>query len=117
MIGALLIEPLERELRLTARVVLAADNIEVRESIQAEDAHLAGEVCLRHAVIGGGLYLSGSTIANPGGKALRGPRLEAAKGVLGSGKRLFRDGGEKMPLKLTGSATFETGVVHPTPRT
>jgi dihydrofolate reductase len=32
--------------------------------------------------------------------------------VLGSGKRLFRDGGEKMPLKLTGSATFETGVVH-----
>jgi dihydrofolate reductase len=32
--------------------------------------------------------------------------------VLGSGKRLFRDGGEKMPLKLTGSETFETGVVH-----
>jgi dihydrofolate reductase len=32
--------------------------------------------------------------------------------VLGSGKRLFRDGGEQMPLKLTGSATFETGVLH-----
>ncbi len=32
--------------------------------------------------------------------------------VLGSGKRLFRDGGDKLPLKLTGSATFETGVVH-----
>jgi dihydrofolate reductase len=32
--------------------------------------------------------------------------------VLGSGKRLFRDGGDKLPLKLTDSATFETGVVH-----
>jgi len=32
--------------------------------------------------------------------------------VLGSGKRLFRDGGGKLPLKLTDSAAFETGVVH-----
>jgi dihydrofolate reductase len=32
--------------------------------------------------------------------------------VLGCGKRLFRHGGEKTPLKLTGSATLETGVVH-----
>jgi dihydrofolate reductase len=32
--------------------------------------------------------------------------------VLGSGQRLFRDGGGKLPLKLTDSATFETGVVH-----
>ena len=32
--------------------------------------------------------------------------------VLGSGKRLFGDGGGKLPLTLTGSATFETGVVH-----
>jgi dihydrofolate reductase len=33
--------------------------------------------------------------------------------VLGSGKRLFRaDGGERLPLKLLASATFETGVVH-----
>lgn len=68
------------------RVVLAADNIEVQESIHAEEAHLAGEVCLRQAVIGGGLYLSGAKIVNPGEKALRGSRLEAAKGVfLGRG--------------------------------
>ena len=32
--------------------------------------------------------------------------------VLGSGKRLFGDGSERLPLKLMGSATFETGVVH-----
>jgi dihydrofolate reductase len=32
--------------------------------------------------------------------------------VLGSGKRLFGDGGEKMPLKLIGSAAFDTGVLH-----
>jgi dihydrofolate reductase len=32
--------------------------------------------------------------------------------ALGSGKRLFGDGGEKLPLKLVGSASFETGVVH-----
>lgn len=68
------------------RAVLAADDIEVRESIQAEDAHLTGEVCLQQAAIGGGLYMSGTEIANPGGKAVRGTRLEAAKGVfLGRG--------------------------------
>ena len=32
--------------------------------------------------------------------------------VLGSGKRLFGDGGEKLPLELIGSATFEIGVVR-----
>jgi dihydrofolate reductase len=32
--------------------------------------------------------------------------------VLGAGKRLFGDSGEKLPLNLTGSATFETGVAH-----
>ena len=32
--------------------------------------------------------------------------------VLGSGKRLFAAPGGKLPLKLTGSATFETGVVQ-----
>jgi dihydrofolate reductase len=32
--------------------------------------------------------------------------------VLGSGKRLFAEPGSKLPLKLIGSATFETGVVH-----
>ena len=32
--------------------------------------------------------------------------------VLGSGKRLFAEPGGKLPVKLTGSATFGTGVVH-----
>jgi dihydrofolate reductase len=32
--------------------------------------------------------------------------------VLGSGKQLFAAPGDKLPLTLTGSATFETGVVH-----
>jgi dihydrofolate reductase len=33
--------------------------------------------------------------------------------VLGSGKRLFRENsGGKLPLKLIGSETFDTGVVH-----
>jgi hypothetical protein len=32
--------------------------------------------------------------------------------ILGSGKRLFPASGGKLPLKLTGSATFETGVVQ-----
>ena len=32
--------------------------------------------------------------------------------VLGSGKRLFDARGDKLPLKLIGSETFETGVVH-----
>jgi dihydrofolate reductase len=32
--------------------------------------------------------------------------------VLGAGKRLFAAPGERLPLKLLGSATFETGVVH-----
>jgi hypothetical protein len=31
--------------------------------------------------------------------------------VLGRGKRLFADPGEKVPLKLTDSAAFETGVL------
>src|SRR5260370_1373005 len=32
--------------------------------------------------------------------------------VLGSGKRLFAEPGDKLPLKLVDSATFGTGVVH-----
>jgi len=32
--------------------------------------------------------------------------------VLGSGKRLFATQGDQLPLRLTDSATFETGVVH-----
>lgn len=32
--------------------------------------------------------------------------------VLGSGKRLFGDGGGNLPLRLIDSTTFETGVVH-----
>jgi dihydrofolate reductase len=32
--------------------------------------------------------------------------------VLGSGNRLFSEPGDKLPLKLIDSATFETGVVH-----
>jgi dihydrofolate reductase len=32
--------------------------------------------------------------------------------VLGHGKRLFAEPGDKVPLKLAGSATYETGVVH-----
>ena len=32
--------------------------------------------------------------------------------VLGSGKRLFATPGDKLPLRLIDSATFETGVVH-----
>ena len=32
--------------------------------------------------------------------------------VLGSGKRLFAEPGDKLPLKLIESGTFETGVVH-----
>ena len=32
--------------------------------------------------------------------------------VLGSGKRLFAAPGDKLPLKLINSATFDTGVVH-----
>jgi dihydrofolate reductase len=32
--------------------------------------------------------------------------------VLGSGKRLFSEPGDKLPLKLIDSATFGTGVVH-----
>ena len=32
--------------------------------------------------------------------------------VLGSGKRLFAAPGGKLPLKLIGSAAFQTGVVH-----
>ena len=32
--------------------------------------------------------------------------------VLGSGKRLFGEPGDKLPLRLIDSATFETGVVH-----
>jgi dihydrofolate reductase len=32
--------------------------------------------------------------------------------ALGSGKRLFGRPGDKLPLKLINSATFETGVVH-----
>ena len=34
--------------------------------------------------------------------------------VIGSGKRLFRDGDEKLPLKLLSSETYETGVIHVT---
>jgi dihydrofolate reductase len=32
--------------------------------------------------------------------------------VLGSGKRLFGEPGDRLPLRLIDSATFETGVVH-----
>ena len=32
--------------------------------------------------------------------------------VVGSGKRLFGTPGDQLPLKLLGSATFQTGVVH-----
>ena len=32
--------------------------------------------------------------------------------VAGSGKRLFGASGDKLPLKLLDSATFESGVVH-----
>jgi dihydrofolate reductase len=32
--------------------------------------------------------------------------------ALGSGKRLFETPGDKLPLRLTDSATFQTGVVH-----
>jgi dihydrofolate reductase len=32
--------------------------------------------------------------------------------VLGSGKRLFAEPGDRLPLRLVDSATFETGVVH-----
>jgi dihydrofolate reductase len=32
--------------------------------------------------------------------------------VVGSGKRLFGIPGERLPLKLLGSATFQTGAVH-----
>jgi dihydrofolate reductase len=32
--------------------------------------------------------------------------------VIGSGKRLFRDGDDKLPLKVLSSETFETGVIH-----
>jgi dihydrofolate reductase len=32
--------------------------------------------------------------------------------AVGSGKRLFGTPGEKLPLKLLGSAAFPTGVVH-----
>jgi len=32
--------------------------------------------------------------------------------VLGSGKRLFGQPGDKLPLKVVDSATYETGVVH-----
>ncbi len=32
--------------------------------------------------------------------------------VLGSGKRLFDDKGGRVPLKLTGTEAFPTGVVH-----
>ena len=32
--------------------------------------------------------------------------------VLGSGTRLFGAPGDKLPLKLIDSATYETGVVH-----
>ena len=32
--------------------------------------------------------------------------------VLGSGKRLFAAPGDKLPLKLINSATFDTGVMH-----
>jgi dihydrofolate reductase len=32
--------------------------------------------------------------------------------VLGSGKRFFTDGSGKLPLKLTGSEAYGTGVVH-----
>jgi dihydrofolate reductase len=34
--------------------------------------------------------------------------------VIGSGKRLFRDGDGKLPLKVLSSETFETGVIHAT---
>jgi dihydrofolate reductase len=34
--------------------------------------------------------------------------------VLGSGTRLFPDGEQKLPLKVLGSETFETGVIHVT---
>jgi dihydrofolate reductase len=34
--------------------------------------------------------------------------------VIGSGKRLFRDGDEKLPLKVLSSETYETGVIHVT---
>ena len=32
--------------------------------------------------------------------------------VAGSGKRLFGTPGDQLPLKLLGSATFPTGVMH-----
>ena len=32
--------------------------------------------------------------------------------VVGSGKRLFGAPGDQLPLKLLGSATFQTGAVH-----
>lgn len=36
--------------------------------------------------------------------------------IVGRGKRLFSDDGDKLPLTLTGSETFSTGVVHLTYR-
>jgi hypothetical protein len=36
--------------------------------------------------------------------------------IVGQGKRLFSDDGEKVSLALTGSETFSTGVVHLTYR-
>lgn len=36
--------------------------------------------------------------------------------VVGSGKRLFDDTGERTPLRLAGSETFPTGVAHLTYR-
>lgn len=32
--------------------------------------------------------------------------------IVGSGKRLFKEGEERMPLELVGSKTFETGVLY-----
>jgi dihydrofolate reductase len=43
-------------------------------------------------------------------------RLMVHPVVLGSGKRLFEDGGDRLPLELVDSTTFDTGVLYLTYR-
>jgi hypothetical protein len=60
---------------------LSADNIRADGSVRARQAHVSGQVALRHAVLKGGLVLSGAHLAHEHAPALLGARLDADEGL------------------------------------
>jgi dihydrofolate reductase len=63
-----------------------------------EDILVTGSTTLVRSLLGAGLVDELSLLVHPI--------------VVGTGRRLFDDGVGQLPLKLTESATFSTGVVH-----